>query len=112
MRKALVHLIGWLFLVALVVVFFLIAGRWDWITGWAYILLLTVGYSFQGFYVARKDRELIRRREEIGEGTKAWDKVCLAFFLLTFLAIMYVGALDAGRYHWSSMPGCSPGRCQ
>ena len=104
MRKALKNIIGWAFLAVLVLFFFWVAGRWDWVAGWAFILLLTCGYGFQWFYIARKDRELIRRREELGEGTKAWDRACLAVFGLSLLAVMFVGALDAGRFQWSAMP--------
>lgn len=104
MRNALKNIFGWLFLLTYVAFFFWIAGRWDWPAGWAFVILLSCGYFTQWLYIFRKDRELVRRRGELGEGTKKWDKICLVFFGLLFLAIMIVGALDAGRYQWSSMP--------
>lgn len=104
MQKILKNLIGWGFLLTFVVLFFWLAGRWDWPAGWAFVVLLACGYIAQWLYISRKDRELVRRRGELGEGTKVWDKICMAFFASFFLAIMIVGALDAGRYHWSEMP--------
>ena len=104
MGTVLKNVFGWIFLVVIVVAFFMTAGRWDWAAGWATILLITVGYSFQGLYVASRDRELMRRREQLGEGTKTWDKICLVFFFFSFLAILFVGALDSGRHRWSAMP--------
>ena len=40
----------------------------------------------------------------MGEGTKTWDKVCLAVFGACFVLILIVGALDAGRFQDSWMP--------
>ncbi len=84
--------------------FFALAGRWDWIAGWAYLSILIAGAALNDLCLWFKNPELLRQRSRIGEGTKRWDKFCLALFGLTFLLIMIVGALDAGRYQWSSMP--------
>ncbi len=83
--------------------FFWLAGRWDWIEGWAYVGLFTLGQSVIGIYLLIRDPELIRRRARAGEGTKAWDKVCLSLFGCSYLAIMVVAALDA-RWGWSETP--------
>lgn len=104
MGNAIKNIIGWGFLAGVVAAFFLIAGRWDWWAGWAFIILLTVGYTLNAVYNARKNPELMRRREELGAGTKGWDIACLAVFMLTMIAVMLVGALDAGRFRWSAMP--------
>ena len=39
-----------------------------------------------------------------GEDTKPWDKALLSLFGLAYLFVPITGALDAGRYGWSSMP--------
>ncbi len=83
--------------------FFALAGRWDWMRGWAYILALTAGNSINELVLWLKNPELFRVRGRTGEGTKTWDKVCLALFGLTILMILITGALDAGRYQWSVM---------
>ncbi|MGI9464422.1 MAG: methyltransferase family protein [Aestuariivirgaceae bacterium] len=84
--------------------FFMVAGRWDWPRGWAYICILVAGNSINEFALWRKNPELFRMRGRTGAGTKTWDKICLAFLGLSVLLILIVGALDAGRYQWSVMP--------
>lgn len=83
--------------------FFAAAGRWDWIQGWAYLAFVVGGGAISDIILWRKNPDLLHRRGRIGEGTKTWDKVILSSFGLTSVLIMMVGALDAGRYHWSVM---------
>ena len=82
--------------------FFLLAGRFDWIRGWAYIGLFTCGQSLSSLYIWRRDPEVMRRRGKIGEGTKTWDKVVLGLFGTAYLAVIVIAALDE-RYTWSTM---------
>jgi len=84
--------------------FALVAGRFDWIRGWAYIALLTCGQSLSSLYVWRRDPEVLRRRGRIGRGTKGWDKIMLGLFATAYLAVLVVAALDE-RYAWSAMSG-------
>jgi protein-S-isoprenylcysteine O-methyltransferase Ste14 len=100
------RILGRLFLIGIVVVFFLLAGRWDWLVGWAYFLTMTLGFSLQAFFIARKNPELIRRREELGKGTKKWDIVCVTLFFLTYLATLFIGAVDGGQRLWTSLEWC------
>ncbi len=88
-----------LFLVGL----FTAAGSWGWVLGWAYVGLLTLGQTVTAIVIRRKDPELLARRGAIGEGTKAWDRVVLGLFALTYLATIGVAALDAGQ-GWSPLP--------
>ncbi|NQV21978.1 MAG: isoprenylcysteine carboxylmethyltransferase family protein [Rhodospirillales bacterium] len=85
-------------------VFFSLAGRWDWMRGWTYIGILIAGNAINELVLWFRNPELFRLRGRTGEGTKTWDKVCLALFGLTVMLILIVGALDAGRYQWSVMP--------
>ncbi|MHC4778248.1 MAG: methyltransferase family protein [Planctomycetota bacterium] len=87
-----------------IIAFFMTAGRWDWVAGWAYLGLLAAGQGAGALYLWRKDPELIRRRGSFGEGTKSWDKALLSLFGLSYLAVPIVAALDSVRYGWSSMP--------
>lgn len=84
--------------------FAVLAGRSDWIRGWAYVALLTCGQSLSSLYVWRKDPEVLRRRARIGKGTKTWDKLVLSLFAVAYLAVLVVAALDE-RYGWSAMSG-------
>ncbi len=81
---------------------FWLAGGLDWFRGWVFIGLLIFGQTLSTLYIGRKDPELLRRRAQIGQGTKNWDFVLLALFGLTYLAILVVAAFDA-QHHWSKM---------
>ena len=65
--------------------------------------LFTLGQSSSGLYLGPTNPELIKRRGEMGEGTKAWDMACLSFFGTSYLGILIVAAMDAGR-GWSAVP--------
>ncbi len=87
-----------------VVCFFALAGRADWTWGWACIALLIAGRLASDGLLWFWNRDLLARRERIGEGTRAWDMVCLAAFAASFVSILIVGALDAGRLPAPWMP--------
>jgi protein-S-isoprenylcysteine O-methyltransferase Ste14 len=97
MLWAVVVYLGWL------VGSFLAAGTIAWPIGWAYFALLACGLVAHRLYVKRKNADLLRRRQEIGKGSKRWDIVWnLAFWpLMAMVAI--VAGLDA-RHGWSPMP--------
>ena len=82
---------------------FWIAGRVNWLAGWAYIALVTCGHSVSALCVWRKNPDLLRRRAGLEKGARRWDKVWLAVFGLMYVTILCVGAMDAGRYNWSTM---------
>lgn len=86
----------------LVGLLFMAAGRFDWLRGWAYLGLLTTGQSLSCLYVWRRDPEVLRRRAGMGQGTKSWDKIVLGLFAATFLAIIFVAAIDE-HCSWSTM---------
>ena len=92
------------FFAAFVWVFFTLAGRWDWVGGWVYLSMLFGGVLINVLLLWKFSPELLKRRVQFGAGTKSWDFVCLAAFGLTYLLTVLVGALDAGRNHWSVMP--------
>ena len=48
--------------------------------------------------------DIFAARSKIHAGTKRWDKVLLTLLFPSFLAIFPLAALDAGRWHWSSVP--------
>ena len=96
--------LGLIVVVFFIGVFFWLAGRFDWIAGWAYIGLLICGQGSSTAYLWRKTPDLLKRRGKLGKGTKNWDKFWLVIFGLLFLAILGISALDGGRYQWSTMP--------
>ncbi len=59
----------------MMVLLFLLAGRWDWFEGWAFIGIGTLSQAISTLYVRFKNPGLLSKRGEVGKGTKAWDKV-------------------------------------
>ena len=86
----------------LIALFFALAGRLDWLRGWAYVLLVTTGQSIISLYIWRRNPELLIRRSEFGVGTKGWDKVLLGLLGVTYYTELTVAALDE-RFQWSGM---------
>jgi protein-S-isoprenylcysteine O-methyltransferase Ste14 len=87
---------------------FLPAGTWKWTRGWLFILVIVVASIVVVFYLRRVNPEVMAARINRHEGTKRWDRILLAIFLLTVLAIPILAALDDGRFHWFHVPwwGC------
>ena len=97
-------ILGILSIFLYIAAFFWCAGRLDWLEGWGFLILMVCGQTVHTLYLRRKNPELIKRRSIIGENTKKWDKIWLTFFAILYMVIVFVGALDAGRYGWSRMP--------
>jgi len=79
------------------------AGTVRWPAGWAFVVLVMALGALQAVYVSRRNPELRRNREFIGEGTKAWDRLWLAVFWPMMLNIAVVSALDAVRFRLAPM---------
>ena len=61
--------------------------------------------SLTTLYLRRVNPEVIAARINRHKGTKRWDLLLRAIFILpTMLAIPIVAALDDGRYHWLPVP--------
>jgi protein-S-isoprenylcysteine O-methyltransferase Ste14 len=88
--------------IVLAVALFLPAGDIRWAQGWLFLLVFLVLTVASSLYLWRTNPDIFVARSRIHPGTKAWDKVLMAFLLLSFAAIFVVAALDAGRFHWSS----------
>lgn len=91
---------GILRFVAVLAAMFFLAGRLNYWQAWGYgasglLFGLVVAVLF-----ARKP-DVIEERVRPGPGMKWWDRVFFALYLPSFLAILMVAALDAGRFHWT-----------
>ncbi len=103
-RRRLIVSVGWSLLI-FVLCLFLPAGTLAWSKGWLFILVIVVASIPATLYLRRVNPEVVAARVNRHEGTKRWDFLLGAIFLLpTMLAIMIVAALDDGRYHWSHLP--------
>ena len=88
------NIVGALFMVAILLI---AAGRVDWIMGWVYVGLLTLGSVVSALFT---DPQLLREERDIGKkGTKNWDRLLVSIHGLVSLATMIVAALDL-RYGW------------
>jgi protein-S-isoprenylcysteine O-methyltransferase Ste14 len=103
-RRRLVVSVGWTLLI-FVLCLFLPAGTLAWSKGWLFILVIVVASIPATLYLRRVNPEVVAARVNRHDGTKRWDFLLGAIFLLpTMLAIMIVAALDDGRYHWFPVP--------
>ena len=94
------------YLLFLGVVLFGSAGTLRWPGAWIY-LWLTAAMSFGGGdWLARHDPGLLEERlgSLIQRGQKGWDKLFMVPMLAIWLGWLVLMGLDAGRYHWSSVP--------
>ncbi len=85
---------------------FLPAGSLAWPAGWIFLVL------FFGFFVGvdtwlyghnpglLQERLSLTRKDQ-----KGWDKLFFPMLLLASLAWLIFISFDAGRFHWSSVPG-------
>lgn len=84
---------------------FLGAGRLDWIRGWITFALWIVGVSAVALIVQHYNPSVLQARAKWRrKDTKSFDKIFLAVYLPLVIIQPALAGLDAGRYHWSSMP--------
>jgi len=83
---------------------FLIAGRWDWTGAWIFSFLYLVFVLVFVVWTMRNDPGLMEERSRRAENVKPWDKVILTIYTIMLVGMLFVAALDAGRFRWSEMP--------
>ncbi len=84
---------------------FVSAGRWDWTRGWIYfgVSLLSVGVNTVA--MLRKNPGLIAARGNLHrKEIRTFDKVFMALYVPTSLALPVVAGLDAVRFAWTPLP--------
>jgi hypothetical protein len=90
-------------LLVLVLLLFVPAGSINWARGWLFLWVLVTLLGVSARYLWRINPEIFAARSRIHPGTKRWDRILLGFLFPAMLAIVPVGALDDGRFHWSRM---------
>jgi protein-S-isoprenylcysteine O-methyltransferase Ste14 len=90
-------------LLVLALLLFIPAGSISWTRGWLFFLVLVTELGVSALYLWRINPEIFAARSRIHPGTKRWDRILLGFLFPAMLAIVAVGALDDGRFHWSRM---------
>ncbi|OAI46562.1 hypothetical protein AYO44_11240 [Planctomycetaceae bacterium SCGC AG-212-F19] len=99
----------------LFIVLFLIlpAGTWLWDKGWLFVGVFCAAMVLGSLYLWRVNPDILAAQINRHQGTERWDKILLGFFIVAWIAIMPVAALDDGRFEWSAVPWwiCALGYC-
>lgn len=84
----------------LAVLMFWPAGTWEWERGWAFIAVFSVTSVVASLYMRRANPDLLAARINRHQGTEPWDRVLVSLLIACWLAVLPIGALDDGRFHW------------
>ncbi|SRR5579871_6490423 len=88
----------------LAVFLFVPAGTLLWLRGWLLVAVFVVSASAASAYLRRVNPDIMAARINRHQGTEGWDKVLLPFFLVAWLAVFPVAALDDERFGWLPIP--------
>jgi len=93
-------------LLVLGVILFGAAGTLLWPAAWVYLALVAAMSFAGGAWLAEHDPALLDERlgSLIQREQKSWDKMIMVPMLALWLGWYALMGLDAGRYHWSSVP--------
>jgi protein-S-isoprenylcysteine O-methyltransferase Ste14 len=82
------------------------AGTLAWPAAWAYLLLFLGPLLLIKLVLARDDPVLLseRMKPAIQKDQPLWDKIILLTYTWLFAGVLVLIGLDAGRFHWSTMP--------
>ncbi|MBU51740.1 MAG: isoprenylcysteine carboxyl methyltransferase [Deltaproteobacteria bacterium] len=79
------------------------AGQWNWPRGWLCLGFYIASFLVNFFVVFTFNPQVIAERAKAHEGTKTFDKIFGAVFLLLVLTVPVVAGLDM-RFQWTNAP--------
>jgi len=87
------------------IILFISAGTLVWINGWVFVGLTSITWIVHIVVLARVNPEVLNARGSVvKKDTKGFDRINAVIVpLLTIIGVV-VMALDAARFHWTSMP--------
>ena len=85
--------------ILMVVLLFLVAGRWDYWQAWVYSAINMMVLALMGTLLTR-NTELVEERLNPREGMKSWDKFYFAITTPLYIIALVVAGLDA-RFGWT-----------
>ena len=94
---------GVLMLGAVTAGLFWAAGRWDWWQGWAFLGFFSIYINALSIWLAKTNPDLYAERSRIAENIEPWDHWVIRFYNASLIALILIGALDSGRWRWSSV---------
>ena len=87
-------------IVMAVLILFLCANRWDWLWGWATVIVLALWVGATALTVIPTHPELLAERRGPRKGAKTWDTAIMSIVGVIILTVYVVGGLDV-RYGWT-----------
>lgn len=81
------------------------AGSIAWLPGWIFVIVMAAALSLSALWIAKANPVIYRARSRIQPGTERWDRRLLAVLLPLVALSIPVATFDAGRAHWSQVPG-------
>ena len=97
-RKRVIQLIIVVLLMAALM--FITAGTLDWIWAWLYLLFYVVMIVINGFFMFRRNPELIAERAGGKEDTKEWDRRITRISMIFWILQFAISGLDI-RFGWT-----------
>ena len=91
-------------LAAFVLFWFLLAGRLDWVQGWAFMGFFLLFVTLLLWRLYRVDPALMVERQGPAETAEPWDRALMTVYSVVLLLLLALAALDSGRYRWSAVP--------
>ncbi len=95
---------GVVMLVSVAAGLFWLAGRWNWVQGWAFLIFFALFVNSLAIWLAKTNPDLYAERRRPAENVEPWDKWVVRCHSLFLLAMIGVAALDSGRFGWSEVP--------
>ena len=84
---------------------FLPAGTIAWPAGWLFLVLFVGFFASVTLWLFKHNPGLLRERMRMSSpNQKRWDKALFPLQNVLFLVWLVLMSLDAGRFHWSSVP--------
>jgi protein-S-isoprenylcysteine O-methyltransferase Ste14 len=87
---------------AIGVAFFVLADRWDWAAGWGFLCVCAVSNAGYLSVVQRTQSQLPARARITHTRSESSSRPSLFPYL--YVCVVFIGALDGGRFGWSKMP--------
>ena len=84
------------------VVLFLSAGRWNWVMGWAYVILTALWAGATALVVIPRNPELLAERLGPRKGAKTWDAVIMSIIGPVLVAALVIVVLGYALIAWAT----------
>lgn len=96
-------LLGAVLLAVVAAAWFGLAGRIDWLEGWAFLVLFGGFSNGLGLWLRKANPGLLRERRRVRE-VEPWDRRLVRWHTAIIVALLVTAALDAGRFQASRVP--------